>query len=323
MSATAKPWLPWRSLDAPAAIVLGGCIVLLLGGSLVFPSFLSPGYLLQQLQIASFLGILSAGAMPVILLGQIDLSVPWTLTGAAIVTTTVAGLEEPGWQWFAIPAGLCFGLLVGFVNGIIVARLRIPSMVWTLAMNAMLLGGAVFWTGGQKPRGVAPPLTTVLALGHTLGVPNAFFSWLVVSAVVVLVLRGTVFGRYLYAIGNNERAVFLAGARVGRVVVGAFMLAGLLSALAGLLLAGYANQAYQGMGNAYLMPTIAAVVIGGTSILGGRGTYAGTFAGALFITLLLSVLSVLQLPEALRQVCFGLIIMAMLVVDGLRRRRPG
>jgi ribose transport system permease protein len=319
MSTGAAPRRLLRGPDAPAAIVLAGCVVLLLGGGSVFHSFLTPTYLLQQLQIASFLGILAAGAMLVILLGQIDLSVPWTITGAAIITTTLGGLDDPAVRALAVPSGLVFGALVGLVNGIVVARLRIPSMVWTLAMNAMLLGGAVFWTGGHKPRGVAPALTSALALGHTLSVPNAFLTWLVVSAAIVFLLRRTVFGRYLYAIGSNERAVLLAGAPVQRVVVGAFVLAGLLSAFAGILLAGYADQAYQGMGNPYLMPTIAAVVIGGTSILGGRGTYAGTFAGALFITLLLSVLSVLQLPEAVRQMLFGLIIMAMLMLDGLRR----
>lgn len=322
MSAGSAPAQRRPRPDIAALIVLGGCAVLLAGGGSVFHSFLTPAYLLQQLQIASFLGILAAGAMLVILLGQIDLSVPWTLTGAAIITTTLAGMQEPAARMLAVPAGLAFGAAVGLVNGAVVARLRIPSMVWTLAMNAMLLGGAVFWTGGHKPRGRAPDLTTALALGRTLHVPNAFLTWLAVSAAIVFLLRRTVFGRYLYAIGNNERAVLLAGVRVERVIVGAFVLAGLLSALVGLLLAGYANQAYQGMGNPYLMPTIAAVVIGGTSILGGRGSYAGTFAGALFITLLLSVLSVLQLPEAVRQILFGAIILAMLVVDGLRRARP-
>ena len=121
-------------LDVPALIVLAGCAVLLFGGGLVFDTFLTPNYLLQQLQIASFLGIMAAGAMPVILLGQIDLSVPWTLTGAAILTTTVGGLEDPFWRALAIPAGLAFGALVGLINGFVVARLRIPSMVWTLAV---------------------------------------------------------------------------------------------------------------------------------------------------------------------------------------------
>jgi ribose transport system permease protein len=312
----------WRfTVDAPTLIVLVGCVVLLLGGASVSPNFLTTTYLLQQLQIASFLGILAAGAMLVIVLGQIDLSLPWTITGAAIITTSLGGTDYALLQAVAIPAGLGFGALIGLINGIMVARLRIPSMVWTLAMNAMLLGGAVFWTGGHKPRGQVPRVTTSLALGHTLSVPNAFLTWLAVSAFALWLLRSTAFGRFLYAIGNNEKAVFLAGVRVSRVVIGAFVLAGLASAFVGELLAGYANQAYQGMGTPYLMPTVAAVVIGGTSILGGRGSYAGTFAGALFITLLLSVLSVLQMPEAVRQILFGAIILVMLVVDGLRRRR--
>jgi ribose transport system permease protein len=320
MSGRVSSVLSRIGMDPAAVIVLGGCALLLIGGGIVFPSFLTATYLLQQLQIASFLGILAAGAMLVILLGQIDLSLPWTLTGAAIVTTTLGGADNAVLQTLAIPAGLGFGALVGLINGVMVARLRIPSMVWTLAMNAMLLGGAVFWTGGHKPRGLAPALTSTLALGHSAHVPNAFLTWIAVSALVVWLQQRTAFGHFLYAIGNNEKAVFLAGVRVSRVVIGAFVLAGLSSAFVGQLLAGYANQAYQGMGAPYLMPTVAAVVIGGTSILGGRGSYAGTFAGTLFITLLLSVLSVLQMPEAVRQILFGVIVLAMLVVDGLRRR---
>ena len=221
MSAGSAPVQRRPRPDVAALIVLGGCAVLLAGGGSVFHSFLTPAYLLQQLQIASFLGILAAGARLVILLGQIDLSVPWTLTGAAIITTTLAGMPDPAARLLAMPAGLAFGAAVGLVNGVVVARLRIPSMVWTLAMNAMLLGGAVFWTGGHKPRGRAPDLTTALALGRTLHVPNAFLTWLAVSAAIVFLLRRTIFGRYLYAIGNNERAVLLAGARVERVMLAA------------------------------------------------------------------------------------------------------
>ncbi len=229
-------------------------------------------------------------------------------------------MKDPVLQALAIPAGLFFGVLVGLVNGLFVAVLRVPSMVWTLATNSMLFGMAVFYNGGHKPGGMVPPLIKRLALGDLAGIPNAFLIWLIVSAVAVFVLRRTVFGRYLYAVGNAERAVFYAGGPVHKIVIGAFVLAGLLSAFAGMLLAGYADQAYQGMGDPYLMPMIAAVVVGGTSILGGRGRYAGTFIGAIFITLLLSILSVTQLPEAVRQIIFGVIIIGMLVVHGWRTR---
>jgi ribose transport system permease protein len=307
-------------LDPSVVVILVGCVLLLLGGSLFVGNFLTSAYLLQQLQIASFLGILAAGAMLVILLGHIDLSFPWVLTGSAIVVTTLGGASSHWVALSAVPLGLAFGFAIGLINGLVVAKLRIPSLVWTLAVNSMLLGIAIYYQGEHRPQGHAPALVTELAVGTTFGIPNAFLLWLAVSAVVVFLLRGTTFGRLLFAIGNNEKAVFLAGARPDRATILAFALAGLLAGLVGILLAGYANQAYQGMGNPYLMPTIAAVVIGGTSILGGRGNYAGTFVGAFFVTLLLSILSVIQIAEATRQIIFGGLILVMLVLDGIRTR---
>jgi len=290
-----------------------GCFALILGGAIVYPGFLTPAYILQQLQIASFLGVIATGAMLVILLGEIDLSVPWTVTGTAIVVTNIAGSHNPMLASLAIPLGLATGATIGLVNGLGVAVFRVPAMVWTLAVNAMLLGAAVFYTGGFKPQGAVPWLATYAALGHTLGAPNAFMLWLIIGAITLWLLRRTIYGRYLYAMGNSQRALFLAGARVRTITVCTFVLAGILSSLGAILLTGYTNQAYQGMGDAYLMPVIAAVVIGGTSIQGGSGTYLGTFVGAVFITLLSSILAVMQMPDAARQIIFGAIILAMLL----------
>jgi len=311
---------PPLRLDPSVLMVLVGCVVLVAGGAVIYPAFLGPAYLLQQLQIAAFLGIIATGAMLVILLGEIDLSIPLTITGTAIVTTQFAGASHAAVAALAIPIGLAAGALIGFVNGIGVAVFRIPGMVWTLATNAMLLGATVFYTGGFKPQGVVPVLASQAALGRTFGVPNAFLVWLAVAAATIWALNRTVYGVYLYAMGNSQRALFLSGARVRRVTVATFMLAGLLSSLGSLLLTGYANQAYQGMGDGYLLPVIAAVVIGGTSILGGSGSYLGTFAGAIFITLLSSILSVLQMPAAARQIVFGGIILSMLLAHRFRTR---
>lgn len=304
-------------------MLLGGCVLLLAGGAAIYPGFLNPEYILQQLQIASFLGVIATGAMLVILLGEIDLSVPWTITATAIVATTFAGSRNATVASLAIPAGVAVGVLVGLVNGLGVALFRVPAMVWTLAVNAMLLGATVFYTGGFKPQGAVPPFATYAALGHSFGVPNAFLVWLAVGAVAVALLRGTVYGAYLYAMGNSQRALFLAGAKVRTVTVATFALAGALSSFGAILLTGYTNQAYQGMGDPYLMPVIAAVVIGGVSIHGGSGTYSGVFAGAIFITLLSSILSVMQMPDAARQIIFGAIIMGMLLAHGFWRRRSG
>lgn len=302
------------AIDPAIAVVAIGCVLLLVIGGIVYPAFLSPGYLLQQLQIASFLGVIAAGATLVILLGHIDLSVPSAITAVAVLTTTVGGSSHPEIALLAIPVGLVGGALIGLINGIGVAIFRLPSMVWTLAINSMLMGALVFFTGGFKPRGVTPPLSVSLALDRTLGIPNAFLFWIAVIVGVSLLLRRTIYGRYVFATGNSEKAVFLSGIRVRLVTVLTFVAAGTFTAIGAILLTGYANQAYQGMGDTYLMPVITAVVIGGTSILGGRGSYAGTVVGAVFITLLSSILSVLQMPEAFRQIVFGAIILTMLLM---------
>lgn len=313
---TVKQNLP--SLDALFPYL--GAVLLILGGSYFFPQILGVDYLAQQLQIAAFLGVLALGATVVILLGHIDLSVPWVLAGAAIISTSLVGSENAALTAAAIPAALIFGVLVGIINGVGVAILRIPSMVWTLAVNSMLLGVAVLNTGGFNPKGEASPAMTLLATGDLAGIPVAFVVWMAVTGAMALLLKRSGFGRYLSAIGYNEKATFLSGVSTPSVIFAAFAIAGLCSALGGVMLAGYANQAYQSMGDPFLLPTIAAVVIGGTSILGGRGSLIGTVGGVLFITLLTSILSVMQITDAWRNIIFGLIIIVMLLLQTLRRK---
>jgi len=304
---------PWRSrMDPAIALVSLGCVILLAAGGAVLPTFLSATYLLQQLQIASFLGVLAAGATLVILLGHIDLSVPALISAIAILTTSLAGNADLA--VYAVPTGIAAGVLIGLINGLGVAFLRMPSMVWTLAVNAMLVGTIVFITGGFKPYGVAPPLASILALGRTAGLPNALLFWLAVIVLVLWLTRTTIYGNYLIAMGNAEKAVYLSGVRVRLITTLTFVAAGSFTAIGAMLLTGYINQAYQGMGDPYLLPVITAVVIGGTSILGGKGGYLGTVVGAIFITLLSSILSVLQMPEALRQIIFGGIILVVLLL---------
>ena len=309
-----------RRID-PAIVWAFGCIVLvLLVGSLYSSSFLSPEYLLQQLKVASFLGVIATGAMIVILLGQIDLSVPWVVAVGGMMATAATGWGSFG-EALAIPLGIACGAALGLVNGIGVAYLRIPSMVVTLAVNAVAQGLMVVHTGGFSPQESSSPAMRIIATGHSLvGIPNALLVWAVVGGAAVFLLNRTTFGRAVYAIGNRERAAYLSGARTRLVVMGAFALAGALSAFGGVLLAGYASKAAQAMGDAYLLPAIAAVVLGGTSILGGRGSYLGTVAGVILITLLQSILSVMQIPEFGRHVIYGGVIIAMLLIYGRGRR---
>ncbi|KAB0683005.1 ABC transporter permease [Aureimonas leprariae] len=279
--------------------------------------FLSPEYLLQQLQISAFLGVVASGAMLVILLGHIDLSIPWTVTLGAMMATAVAGWYGTAGGIAAIPVAILCGAAVGLVNGIGVAYLRLPSMIFTLGMNAVVQGLMVLHTGGSAPQDHATDLMHDLAVGRlALGIPNALFVWVLVGALVVFILTRTAFGRRVYAVGNREQAAYLSGVDTNFVIVGCFVLSGAAAAFAGVLLAGYSTKAYQGMGDPYLLPAIAAVVLGGTNILGGRGNYLGTVAGVVLITLLQSILAVMQMPEAGRQIIYGTVIIAMLLTYG-------
>lgn len=304
----------------PAVLAVFACIVLLLlGGSLYSRNFLSPEYLLQQLNVAAFLGIIASGVMLVVLLGHIDLSMPWVVTIGGMMSTAAAGWGDLG-AALAIPFGIVCGLAVGLINGLGVAFLRVPSMIFTLGMNAIAQGLMVLHTSGFAPQDHATRTMHLIAVERSiLGIPNALWIWAVVGAAVVILLTRTAFGRRVYAIGNRERAVYLSGVDARRVVVACFAVAGACSAFAGVLLAGYSTKAYQAMGDPYLLPVIAAVVLGGTSILGGRGTYLGTVAGVTLITLLQSILSVVQMPEAGRQITYGALIVAMLLFYGRER----
>ena len=311
------PAVPARRRFDPAVATAFGCIAaLLLVGSLYSTRFLSPDYLLQQLQVGSFLALVATGLMVVVLLGQIDLSVPWIVTVGGMMGTAAAGHGAWG-SALAIPFGVLCGVGFGLVNGIGVAYLRVPSMIFTLGIDAVAQGLMVLKTGGAAPQDMATPLMRELATGRAFGpVPNAVGVWLGVGLATAFLLSRTTYGRAVYAIGNREAAAYLSGVRTRRVTLAAFALSGGLSALAGALLAGYSGKAYQGMGDGYLLPAIAAVVLGGTSILGGRGTYLGTTAGVILITLLQSILSVVQMPDAGRQVIYGAVILAMLLLYG-------
>jgi ribose transport system permease protein len=300
-----------------ALLAASGCIVVLLvAGALYDKNFLSGEYLLQQLQVASFLGIVATGVMLVVVLGHIDLSIPWVVTIGGMMSTAAAGHDGVTGA-LAIPFAIACGAGIGIVNGIGVAYLRVPSMIFTLAMNAIAQGLMVVHTSGFAPQDHASPAMHALAVERwIIGIPNAVWVWAAIGAATVLVLRRTSFGRRVYAIGNSERAVFLSRGHVARVVIICFALSGACSAFAGVLLAGYSTKAYQAMGDPYLLPAIAAVVLGGTSILGGRGSYVGTVAGVVLVTLLQSILSVVQVPEAGRQVIYGAVIIAMLLLYG-------
>ncbi|HLU35361.1 MAG TPA: ABC transporter permease [Thermomicrobiales bacterium] len=307
----------WMGRYRTPLIAFGLILVLLVISGIRQPGFLSFGNLRQQLVVATFLGTVAAGQTMVILTGGIDLSVAWNLNFAAILfTQTIGGSDDPATIAFGTVLALLSGTMVGVFSGIGVAILKIPSLVATLGMNTVMLGVTLVYTNGS-PQGLAPAFARDLAIGRIWGVlPWALVFWACLTALMIALLKYSVFGRRIYAIGNNPRAAFLSGAPVRLTLIGVYAFSGLTAGMAGILLAGYSNNTYLGMGDAYVLQSIAAVVIGGTSILGGAGGYGGTVAGAILIVLLQNALQVAGIRPAGQQILYGLIILLMLFVYG-------
>ena len=303
----------WRMVYAGCAAVL-----LFVAGELVRPGFASAGGIESVLVVASFVGFVAAGQMFVILIGGIDLSVPWVLNAAAIVMVTTTGGSN-GRLLLGLAATLGTGAAVGLVNGIGVAAFGVPAVVMTLAMNGIMEGLTLGLSSGmtcEACAAYAPPVIQEAVHGHLLGVPAVLYVWLVVILLVSLALSVTTFGRATYAVGNSARVSYLAGVRVGAVTIALYALSSMFSALAGIMLVGFGGQASLGMGDPYLFQSIAAVVIGGVYILGGRGSYLGVVAGSVTLVALVSVLLALNMPDYGRSIVYGVIILGLLLAYG-------
>jgi ribose transport system permease protein len=282
--------------------------VALIASWITVPRFLTPGHLTSMSITAAYVGIIAIGQTLVLLLGGIDLSVPYAINMAAIILVQLQASGYSAASDFAIV--LLFGIGVGLANGLGVAVLGISPLVMTLGMNSILQGAALIYSKGN-PLGALPKFVTTLSTGLTWGWPNVVFLWAALGLVITLVLVFTRFGRNIYSIGSNRRASELSGLPVKRTIVAAYTISGLAAALAGVLLAGYTGQAYLGMGDSYLLVSIAVVVIGGTSIFGGKGSYVQTVAGVLMITVITSALLTVGVSEAERNVLYGGIILLM------------
>lgn len=293
-------------------------VLLFVLGAAVRPGFASPGSVSAVLVVASFVGLVAAGQMFVILIGGIDLSVPWVLNAAAILLVT-SSLGQDGHAAWALLLTLGMGAGVGALSGLGIALFNVPAVVMTLAMNGIMQGLTLGLSGGMTCGGCAayaPPVVQAAAHATWLGIPAALWLWLLVAALVSAVLSLTGFGRRTYAIGTNARASYLAGINVAVTTVALYALSGLFSAVAGIMLVGFGGQAALGMGDPYLFQSIAAVVIGGVAILGGRGHYVGVVAGSISLVALVSVLMAMNMPEYGRSIIYGVIILVLLLLYG-------
>ena len=322
---TGPPWRQWVTRHAVAlrySLPAYGLLVVVLIGTLALygGNVVSVQYLNSLFLLTSLLAVLGLGQGVVILTGGLDLSVPWAITLSAIVLSGLASLSDQSVIW-AIPAVLLIGLLIGAFNGAGVVVLGLPPIVVTLAANGIVQGAALVYVDPEKGSMVAnaPAAAIWLMDGKLIGLsPAVWFLILFVTAGTLLLGR-TTFGHSIYAVGSSRVVGKLSGVGVGRTLMGVYMLSGFCSALAGILLVGLSNSAYRGMGDPYLLPAIAVVVVGGTLITGGRGHYLGIFGAALLLTALETLMSGTTWSQAMRQIMLGVVV--LLAILALRERK--
>lgn len=275
--------------------------------------FSAPG-VRSVILLAAPLGIFAAAQTICMLTGGIDMSIPMTANLAAYVCAGFAGAN----QIQALAVAFCVGIVIGVVNGIGVGVFKINALIMTLGVSSILLGTLIV---GMKTGGMLAgsknviPIVTYLGGGSLIGpIPASALVWVPLSIALIWGLKQTGLGRAIYAVGDNPVASRLGGINVPLVLITVYAISGFLAALGGLLFSGISSSLGPDQTNGYLLPAIAAVVIGGTSILGGVGSYAGTIMGALILTVLNRLLLTLDTSEGARQIIFGAIVLTLACV---------
>ena len=304
-------------------------IVLVAGFSLASPNFFQVSNIMAILQATSVNGVLAVGVTLIIITGGIDLSIGTLMTFCAVMTGVVL-------TWAGMPlllgvlTSIATGALCGLISGTFVAKMKIPPFIATLGMMLMLKGLSLIVTGTKPIYFNDTPGFSEIAQGSLIGrivpafpVPNGVLILFIVSAAVAWILGRTVLGRYTFALGSNEEAVRLSGVNTDAWKMAIYALAGGICGIAGLLIASRLNSAQPALGLGYELEAIAAVVIGGTSLAGGRGTILGTLIGALIMSVLTNGLRVMSVAPEWQTVVTGAIIVAAVYADQLRRGRAG
>ena len=304
----------------PPVIALLLAISLFFLGGIIRPGFVNPDQAINIVRLAAFLGIIAAGQTLVILSGGegIDLSIGAVVTLAAILTFRVnAGQNQlvP----LALAVALAAGAFIGLLNGLGVALLKVPPLVMTLGMAGVVQGLVLAITQGILEGDTAPMMGKYISSPLVIGIPGVIFIWIFLAVIMWFVLERSTYGKHLFGIGVNRTTSRLSGVRVPLVVIVTYSLSGLLAAFGGFMLLGFTQTVFLNLGGPFLFPSVAAVVVGGTALAGGKGSYWGTMAGALVLTLITSLLTAMQLPEAFKQMTLGVILLVLISVYGRQR----
>jgi len=286
--------------------------VLILASRWISPAFGSWNQAKAILVLSSFVVVVAFGQQMVILTGGLDLSIASVMTMGGVLTFGWIGSSGPALIW-GIPLVLLLTGAIGALNGFGVVVLRVPPFIMTLAMGIIVYGATLGITGGT-PRGQASPVLSALFTRSVLDVPLVIYGMVVLAILGSLLQVGTGFGRRLYAVGTNPAAAHIAGLPVRLITFLTYAISGASAGLAGIFMVGYAGGATLTMGQSYLLPSVAAAVVGGTSILGGSGLYLGAVGGALLLTTFSTIISALGIAEGWRTIIYGLVILLALLL---------
>lgn len=291
-----------------------GLIILIIIVTILNPSFIDPLNILNLLRQVSINALIAFGMTFVILTGGIDLSVGSIL---ALSSAVMANLMVSGWDpIIAILLGCLLGGVLGGINGVLITKGRMAPFIATLATMTIYRGLTLVYTNGNPITGLGNKASfQFLGRGYLFGIPVPAITMLIVFIILWIILHKTTFGRKTYAIGGNEKASIISGIKVDRVKIMIYSLIGILSALAGAILTSRLNSAQPTAGNSYELDAIAAVVLGGTSLTGGRGRIVGTLIGALIIAILNNGLNLLGVSSFYQMVVKGIVIAIAVLLD--------
>lgn len=293
--------------------------VVWIAASFVKPGFGAFGHLRYLIELGAVVGLAAIGQTFVVIAGGIDLSVGAIITVSAVGAPLVSFIGDESGASAALVT-LAAATLIGVLNGLGVAFLRAHPMIMTLAMATFLQGLLILLAGGSAISAQSP-LLEWLGNARPAGVPAGVLVWAVASVLSLLALHATPFGARVYALGANSLAATLSGVNVRATTVAVYGISGLTGGVTGLLLLGMNGQGYVGIGDPYLLSSIAAVVLGGTSILGGSGSYAGSIPGAVLLVTITALITVVNASPGWRSILFGSLILGLLLISGREARR--
>ena len=297
-------------------------IFLFILGEVIVSNFLSVGQILLTIKLSSFIALFALCQMIVIAAGGagLDLSVGFTATLTAILTASVMDGQNGNLPQ-AILIALVLGAVIGLANGALVAYVKLPPLVVTMAMASIIQGVINVYTAGRNITGKPSPILEIMAAKSTGIFPNILFILIVVAVIVMILLYRTKWGLKLFGVGTNETTAYLSGVNVKAVKLVAFVISGIVASLIGLLLIGNMGIAFKDMGSSYVMPSIAAVVVGGVSLVGGEGNYFRVILGSIFLQTLTNLLVALGWGDAGKWLGFGIVLFALLIAYVSDRRK--